>query len=200
MKPDTIIIEGRTYSWRALLELRRDSMKRQAYLRSIVAQVEVDKDRIRIYSDKDALAAAASGSAPNVRGFVRNWWTRFELTISPLEGRAAPGPSVSNLGSCCTRRGRQFTQSQSSRGRHSPTRVRTSGDGLRGSVLRPSPAICRWRRPARAHHSETTDDDAASPEVGWRPRRYGFLGSPVASARDLRALACRLARRYGDTT
>lgn len=50
-----------------------DVRARQAYLRSVVAQIEVGRDRIRIYSDKNALAGAASGGAPGVRGFVRKW-------------------------------------------------------------------------------------------------------------------------------
>jgi site-specific DNA recombinase len=53
-----------------------DVRARQAYLRSVIARVEVGKEKIRIYSDKNALAAAASGGAPGVRGFVRNWRTR----------------------------------------------------------------------------------------------------------------------------
>jgi chromosome segregation ATPase len=57
-----------------------DVRARQAYLRSVVARIEVGDDRIRVYSDKTALAsaAAASGTAPGpgVRGFVRNWRTR----------------------------------------------------------------------------------------------------------------------------
>ena len=54
-----------------------DVRARQAYLRSVVARIEVGDDRIRVYSDKTALAsaAAAGGAAPvpGVRGFVRNW-------------------------------------------------------------------------------------------------------------------------------
>jgi DNA invertase Pin-like site-specific DNA recombinase len=47
-----------------------DGRARQAYLRPVVAQIEVEDDRIRIYSDKSTLAAAASGKTPEVRGFV----------------------------------------------------------------------------------------------------------------------------------
>ena len=53
-----------------------DVRARQAYLRSVIAQVEVGQERIRIYSDKTALAAAVSGATHEVRGFVRKWRAR----------------------------------------------------------------------------------------------------------------------------
>ena len=57
-----------------------DVRARQAYLRSVVAQVEVGDGKVRVYSDKTALASAAAAGAnteaPRVRGFVRNWRTR----------------------------------------------------------------------------------------------------------------------------
>ena len=66
-----------------------DVRARQAYLRSVVARVEVKQNRIRIYSDENALAAAIAGNASGVRGFVRNWRTRrdFELTTSAFGGQ-----------------------------------------------------------------------------------------------------------------
>ncbi|MGE3743532.1 MAG: recombinase family protein, partial [Geminicoccaceae bacterium] len=65
-----------------------DVRARQAYLRSVVAQIEVGQDRIRIYSDRDALAAAASGNASGVRGFVRKWRARKDSNARPGSGRS----------------------------------------------------------------------------------------------------------------
>jgi hypothetical protein len=53
-----------------------DTKARKAYLQSVVSQVEVDDEKIRVFSDRAALAAAAIGQntgTTNVRGFVRNW-------------------------------------------------------------------------------------------------------------------------------
>ena len=56
-----------------------DAKARKAYLQSVVSQVEVDDEKIRVFSDRAALAAAATGKntdTTNVRGFVRNWRAR----------------------------------------------------------------------------------------------------------------------------
>ena len=56
-----------------------DTKARKAYLQSVVSQVEVDDEKIRVFSDRAALAAAAIGQntgTTNVRGFVRNWRAR----------------------------------------------------------------------------------------------------------------------------
>jgi site-specific DNA recombinase len=70
-----------------------DVQARKAYLRSVIAQIEVGDGKIRVFSDKTTLAAAAiseNASAPNVRGFVRGWRTRRDSNSRPLpsEGRA----------------------------------------------------------------------------------------------------------------
>jgi site-specific DNA recombinase len=52
-----------------------DAKTRKAYLQSVVAQIEVDDQKIRVFSDRTALVAAATGlnTCPTkVRGFVRN--------------------------------------------------------------------------------------------------------------------------------
>ena len=56
-----------------------DVQARKAYLRSVIAQIEVGDGKIRVFSDKTALASVAIGqntSVLNVRGFVRGWRTR----------------------------------------------------------------------------------------------------------------------------
>ena len=60
-----------------------DVQARKAYLRSVIAQIEVGDGKIRVFSDKTALAATAIGqntSAPNVRGFVRGRASRNKTT------------------------------------------------------------------------------------------------------------------------
>ncbi|MBV8408189.1 MAG: recombinase zinc beta ribbon domain-containing protein, partial [Alphaproteobacteria bacterium] len=56
-----------------------DIQARKAYLQTVLDQVEVGDDRIRVLADKAALAAAAMASgqgAPKVRGFERKWRAR----------------------------------------------------------------------------------------------------------------------------
>src|SRR5262249_6613451 len=70
-----------------------DAKARKAYLQSVIARVEVDDRRIRVLSDRAALAAAATGQnthTTKVRGFVRNWRTRRDSNSRPLpsEGSA----------------------------------------------------------------------------------------------------------------
>jgi hypothetical protein len=56
-----------------------DVHARKAYLRSVIAYVEVDDDRVRIVGEKATLGAVIAGqqSQPDkVRGFVRKWRAR----------------------------------------------------------------------------------------------------------------------------
>jgi site-specific DNA recombinase len=56
-----------------------DTQARKAYLQSVISQIEVDDDRVRIIGNKAALAAVVAGRQPggnSVRGFVRNWRAR----------------------------------------------------------------------------------------------------------------------------
>jgi site-specific DNA recombinase len=56
-----------------------DIQARRDYLRSVISQIEVDDDKIRIIGDKTTLAAVVAGrqtQGTNVRGFVRKWRAR----------------------------------------------------------------------------------------------------------------------------
>ena len=56
-----------------------DTQTRKAYLQSVISQIEVDDDKVRIIGDKDALAAVIVGrqnQTAQVRGFVRKWRAR----------------------------------------------------------------------------------------------------------------------------
>jgi hypothetical protein len=56
-----------------------DAKARKAYLQSVIAQIEVDDTKIRVFSDRAPLAAAATDQntrTTKVRGFVRNWRAR----------------------------------------------------------------------------------------------------------------------------
>jgi site-specific DNA recombinase len=56
-----------------------DVQAKKAYLRSVIAYVEVDDDRVRIVGEKATLAAVIAGEqsqASKVRGFVRKWRAR----------------------------------------------------------------------------------------------------------------------------
>jgi len=56
-----------------------DIQARRDYLRSVISQIEVDDDKIRIVGDKAILAAVIAGrqtQGANVRGFVRKWRAR----------------------------------------------------------------------------------------------------------------------------
>src|SRR5262249_28049772 len=64
-----------------------DTPARKAYLRSIISQIEVDDDKIRIVGDKATLAAVIAGGQTGetrVRGFVRKWRTRRDSNSRPL--------------------------------------------------------------------------------------------------------------------
>ena len=56
-----------------------DIQARRDYLRSVISQIEVDDDKIRIMGDRATLAAVVAGrqvQGANVRGFVRKWRAR----------------------------------------------------------------------------------------------------------------------------
>ncbi len=56
-----------------------DIRAKKAYLRSVIAQIEVADDQVRIIGEKASLAAVIAGNAPetpHVRGFVRKWRAR----------------------------------------------------------------------------------------------------------------------------
>ena len=56
-----------------------DVQAKKAYLRSVIAQIEVGDDRVRIIGEKASLAAVIAGAsteAAHVRGFVRKWRAR----------------------------------------------------------------------------------------------------------------------------
>ena len=53
-----------------------DTRVRKAYLQSVISQIEVDDDKVRIIGDKPTLAAVIAGrqnQTAQVRGFVRKW-------------------------------------------------------------------------------------------------------------------------------
>ena len=61
-----------------------DTRSRKAYLQSVVNHIEVGDDKVRIYGDKTALAAAVRGqqrSGGKVRGFVPKWRTRQDSNL-----------------------------------------------------------------------------------------------------------------------
>ncbi len=63
-----------------------DTRARKAYLQSVISQIEVDDDKIRIIGDKAALAAVIAErrtQATNVRGFVRKWRARKDSNLRP---------------------------------------------------------------------------------------------------------------------
>jgi site-specific DNA recombinase len=58
-----------------------DTQARKAYLQSVISQIEVDDDKVRIIGDKATLAAVIAGRQTGegrVRGFVRKWRARRE--------------------------------------------------------------------------------------------------------------------------
>ena len=53
-----------------------DIQAKKAYLRSVISQIEVADDKVRIVGEKASLAAVIAGNPPeaaHVRGFVRKW-------------------------------------------------------------------------------------------------------------------------------
>ena len=87
-----------------------DVQARKAYLRSVIAQIEVDDGKIRVFSDKAALAAAATGQTggrQNVRGFVRDWRTGRDSNPRWLLHHARfPSVCLKPLGHLSGKRGR----------------------------------------------------------------------------------------------
>ena len=56
-----------------------DTQARKAYLQSVISQIEVDDDKIRIIGDQATLAAVIAGrqtGKDELRGFVRKWRAR----------------------------------------------------------------------------------------------------------------------------
>ena len=56
-----------------------DIQAKKAYLRSVIAQIEVGDEKVKIIGEKASLAAVIAGNAPetaHVRGFVRKWRAR----------------------------------------------------------------------------------------------------------------------------
>jgi site-specific DNA recombinase len=76
-----------------------DTQARKAYLHSVISQIEVDNDKIRIIGDKATLAAAIAGRQTGegqVRGFVRKWRARRDSNSRPPDSKSA-APSVSSF-------------------------------------------------------------------------------------------------------
>jgi site-specific DNA recombinase len=62
-----------------------DTQARKAYLQSVISQIEVDDDKVRIIGDKATLAAVIAGRQTGegrVRGFVRKWRARQNKTAN----------------------------------------------------------------------------------------------------------------------
>jgi site-specific DNA recombinase len=56
-----------------------DVQAKKAYLRSVIARIEVGDDKVRIVGEKASLAAVIASKPPDaahVRGFVRKWRAR----------------------------------------------------------------------------------------------------------------------------
>jgi hypothetical protein len=69
-----------------------DTRARKAYLQSVISQIEIDDDKVRIIGDKSPLAAVIAGrqnQTAQVRGFCRQVArpTRFELVTSAFGGQ-----------------------------------------------------------------------------------------------------------------
>ena len=65
-----------------------DVQVRRGYLRSVISNIEVDDDRIRISGDKAALADGIAGraaDAANVSSFVRKWRARNDSNVRPSD-------------------------------------------------------------------------------------------------------------------
>ena len=70
-----------------------DTQARKTYLRSVISQIEIGDQKIRIIGNKSNLAGLITGQttqAQNVSGFVRKWRTRHDSNVRPLpsEGNA----------------------------------------------------------------------------------------------------------------
>jgi site-specific DNA recombinase len=61
-----------------------DTRARKAYLQSVISQIEVDDDKVRIIGDKPTLAAVIAGrqnQTAQVHGFVRKWRARQDSNL-----------------------------------------------------------------------------------------------------------------------
>ena len=73
------ITPQRLQSFSCLMQEKLDTgdiQSKKAYLRSVIAQIEVGDDKVRIIGEKAPLAAVIAGTmteAAHVRGFVRKW-------------------------------------------------------------------------------------------------------------------------------
>jgi hypothetical protein len=102
--------------------LTGDTPFRRAYIRSVIDQVEVDDDEIRIWGRKsvlERLVAAGGGSPTGVPSFVRKWRpTGFEPGLCLRRWRSTFCPGT---------------------GSSSSIETRASSDGQSGSYSRPQP-------------------------------------------------------------
>ncbi len=65
-----------------------DVQARRGYLRSVISNIEVDDDRIRVTGDKASLAEVIAGraaGAANVSSLVRNWRARNDSNVRPSD-------------------------------------------------------------------------------------------------------------------
>ena len=87
--------------------LAGDTPFRRAYIRSVIDQVEVDDDEIRIWGRKgvlEQLVAASGGSGPaGVPSFVRKWRARQNSNLWPLPLTRAPAVSVTTTRGSATK-------------------------------------------------------------------------------------------------
>jgi site-specific DNA recombinase len=82
-RTNTAITPQRLENFSHLMQERLDAgdiQAKKAYLRSVIAQIEVGDDTVRIIGEKASLAAVIAGTNPSettrVRGFVRKWRAR----------------------------------------------------------------------------------------------------------------------------
>ena len=67
-----------------------DVQVKKAYLRSVIAQIEVGDDKVRIVGEKASLAAVIAGTPPenaHARGFVRKWRARRDSNSRPSDSK-----------------------------------------------------------------------------------------------------------------
>jgi hypothetical protein len=80
---------------------RGDTQAKKAYLRSAIAQIEVEDDKVRIIGEKASLAAVIAGNPPesaHVRGFVRKWRARrVSKLLTPPDSWVVGVPSLKRI-------------------------------------------------------------------------------------------------------
>src|SRR5450759_3431886 len=77
-----------------------DTIAQGTYIRSLIADIEVDNNAIRIVGSKDVLQAVIAGKQTangNVRGFVRKWRARDDSNIRPLHWELSRIVQSSNI-------------------------------------------------------------------------------------------------------